>query len=104
MMDDQAYGNIRQEEFYKFGDGIKPVGVEFLDCDYCAVARALGCLGYRAKSASDIASIIENYRESGSGQPCFIEIKINGDISIWPELDLAQTLDTGKYEGEGSIR
>lgn len=82
VFNDQAYGNIKQEELYKFGDG-RYIGVDLSAINYCEVAKALGMKGETINSAGEIAGAFENARKYG--KPYMIEIKFDGNYSVWPE-------------------
>ncbi|MDQ3694689.1 MAG: thiamine pyrophosphate-dependent enzyme [Chloroflexota bacterium] len=47
-MNDQSYGNIKQEQLYLF-HGPRYIGVDFLDMDYARVATASGANGERVR-------------------------------------------------------
>ena len=83
LMNDTAFGNIRQEEKYLFGDRYN--GVEFSDVDYVELAKAMGCEAQRINKASELKDAILAARESKSQKPRLFDIRINGDISVWPE-------------------
>lgn len=82
LVNDSAYGNIRQEELYKMG-GNRYTGVDFPDIDYLDVARALGVDGCIVRKASEIPAAFESARSSG--KPFMIEVKLDGSYTVWPE-------------------
>ena len=77
-----AYGNIKQEELFKMGEG-RYTGVEFPDIDYVDVAKALGMDGCIVKKASELAAAFQQARESG--KPYMVEVKLDGSFTVWPE-------------------
>ena len=82
VLNDDAYGNIRQEELFKTGKE-RYIGVDFTKVDYVDVAKALGCDGAVVKKASDLSSAFEQARVSD--KPFMIEVKFDGSYTIWPE-------------------
>lgn len=79
---DNAYGNIKQEELFKIG---KPryIGVDLLEIDYADIAKLLGCDGIIVKKAEELASAFEQARKSD--KPFMIEVKLDGSYTVWPE-------------------
>lgn len=53
LVNDSAFGNIKQEELFKMGEG-RYIGVEFPDYDYLSVAKAFGFDGCIVTKASQI--------------------------------------------------
>lgn len=82
LVNDSAFGNIKQEELFKMGEG-RYTGVEFPDIDYVTVARALGMEGRIVRKASEIPAAFEEARQSG--KPFMIEVKLDGSFTVWPE-------------------
>ena len=82
LVNDSAYGNIKQEELYKMGEG-RYTGVEFPDIDYVDVAKALGMEGSIVRKASELAPAMEAAR--ASGKPYMVEVKLDGSFTVWPE-------------------
>lgn len=82
LVNDSAYGNIKQEELFKMGEG-RYTGVEFPDIDYVTVAKALGMEGCIVKKAKEIPEAFEKARQSGN--PFMIEVKLDGSFTVWPE-------------------
>ena len=64
LVNDSAYGNIRQEELYKMGVN-RYTGVDFPDIDYLNVAKALGVDGCIVRKASEIPAAFARARNSG---------------------------------------
>lgn len=79
VMNDQGYGNIRQEEFHFFGDRYS--GVDFVETDYAAVARGFGIAAHRADTAQELAEAIRTVLESGKAG--LIDARIDPVISAW---------------------
>lgn len=82
LVNDSAYGNIRQEELYKMGDG-RYIGVDFPPIDYVGVAKTFGMDGVIVNRASELAGAFLAARESG--KPYMIEVKLDGSYTVWPE-------------------
>ncbi len=82
LVNDSAYGNIKQEELFKMGEG-RYTGVDFPEIDYVNVARALGMEGCIVEKASEIPAAFEEARRCG--KPFMIEVKLDGSFSVWPE-------------------
>ncbi len=82
LLNDCAYGNIKQEELFKTGEA-RYIGVEFPDIDYVDVARTLGCDGCIVRRASELPEAFEKARRSG--KPYMIEVKLDGSYTVWPE-------------------
>ena len=82
LVNDSAYGNIKQEEKFKMGDG-RYTGVDFPDIDYVDVAKALGMQGVIIRRADQLAEAFREAREYGG--PFMIEVKLDGSFSVWPE-------------------
>lgn len=82
VVNDDAYGNIRQEELFKTG---KPryIGVDFMEVDYVDVAKALGCDGIIVRKAEELPLAFEKAR--ASEKPYMIEVKLDGSFTVWPE-------------------
>ncbi len=83
VLNDSAYGNIRQEELYKFGDGVVYNGVDLSAVDYAATARSLGMGGETIRSARELPAAFTNARRHGG--PYLINVVFDGSFSIWPE-------------------
>ncbi len=79
VMNDGAYGNIKQEQMHKFGPRYH--GVEIGVVDYAKVARALGAEGERITSPDDLDKAVSQGLQSG--KVYIIDVAINGDISVW---------------------
>lgn len=82
LFNDSAYGNIKQEELYKMGEG-RYTGVEFPDIDYVNMAGAFGIDGTIVEKAEQLPAAFEKAR--ACGKPFMIEVKLDGNYSVWPE-------------------
>lgn len=82
LVNDSAYGNIRQEELFKMGEG-RYIGVDFPHYDYVNVARTFGFEGCVVTKASQIPAAMEAARACDG--PYFIEVKLDGSFTVWPE-------------------
>ena len=81
LVNDDAYGNIKQEEKFKTGTE-NYIGVEFPSIDYVRVAEALGYNGTIVRKASEIPQAMEAAR--ASDKPFMIEVKLDGSYTVWP--------------------
>ncbi len=81
LVNDGAYGNIKQEEKYQTGKE-DYTGVDFIDVSYVNVAKALGCDGTVVHKASGIGAAMEKAR--ASKVPFMIEVMLDGRFSVWP--------------------
>ena len=82
LVNDSAFGNIKQEELFKMGEG-RYIGVEFPDYDYLSIAKAFGFDGCIVTKASQIPAAMEAARRSDG--PYMIEVKLDGSFTVWPE-------------------
>lgn len=82
LLNDDAYGNIRQEELFKVG-APRYIGVDFMNIDYVDVAKALGCDGVVVRKAEELGNAFKKARESNV--PYMIEVKLDGRFTVWPE-------------------
>lgn len=82
LVNDSAYGNIRQEELYLMGEN-RYTGVDFPKIDYVDVAKALGVDGCIVTRASEVPGAFDQARNSG--KPFMVEVKLDGSYSVWPE-------------------
>jgi acetolactate synthase-1/2/3 large subunit len=90
IMNDLAYGNIRQEELVYYGDRL--IGVDFVDVDYAAVARGFGMTGERAESGDQLVGAIQAVL--ASGRPGLIDARIDPSVNAWTHPLLARTTAT----------
>jgi acetolactate synthase-1/2/3 large subunit len=79
IMNDSGYGNIRQEQLLHYGE--RRLGVDFIDVDYAAIARACGMQGTRVTEVDTLAEVVAD--AFGSGRPWLIDVVIDPDISAW---------------------
>lgn len=83
LVNDNAYGNIKQEELYKMGEN-HYIGVDFLNVDYVKVAEAFGYHTTIIKVAHELESAFQEARKCNG--PSLIEVKLDGSYSVWPEI------------------
>jgi len=83
LHNDSAFGNIKQEQLYKFGEGHYS-GVELSSIDYAAVAKTLGMDGETIKTANELAGAFERAR--AAERPYFINVIFDGSFTVWPEI------------------
>ena len=81
LVNDDAYGNIKQEEKFKTGTE-NYVGVEFPSIDYVDIAKALGYSGTIVRKACELPAAMEQARAADG--PYMIEIKLDGSYTVWP--------------------
>ncbi len=81
LVNDNAYGNIKQEEKFKTGKE-NYTGVEFSEVTYVNVAKALGCDGTVVHKATEIGDALEKAR--ASKVPYMIEVMLDGSYTVWP--------------------
>lgn len=81
-VNDNAYGNIKQEELFKTG-AERYIGVDFGEYDYVNVARDFGMDGCIVRKAEEISMAFEKARKNG--KPFLIEVKLDGSHTVWPE-------------------
>jgi thiamine pyrophosphate-dependent acetolactate synthase large subunit-like protein len=79
IMNDSGYGNIRQEQLLHYGE--RRLGVDFIDVDYAAIARACGMEGTRVTEVGALAEAVAD--AFGSGRPWLLDVAIDPDISAW---------------------
>ncbi|MBS1678989.1 MAG: thiamine pyrophosphate-binding protein [Actinobacteria bacterium] len=79
VMNDSGYGNIRQEQLLHYGE--RRLGVDFVDVDYAAIARACGLQAVRVTEAGELADVVAD--AFASGRPWLIDAVIDPDISAW---------------------
>lgn len=81
LVNDDAYGNIKQEEKFKTGTE-EYIGVEFPSIDYVDVAKSLGFQGTIVRKASELPAAMEMARACEG--PFMIEVKLDGSYTVWP--------------------
>ena len=82
LFNDGAFGNIKQEELYKFGEN-RYIGVDLSDLDYFETAKTLGCNAICVEKAEDLPGALEDARQYDG--PTMIEVKFDGSYTVWPE-------------------
>lgn len=82
LFNDGAFGNIKQEELYKFGEN-RYIGVDLSDLDYFETAKTLGCNAICVEKAEDLSGALEAARQYDG--PTMIEVKFDGSYTVWPE-------------------
>ena len=86
VFNDHAYGNIKQEELFKFGEG-HYYGVDlFRGADYAGVAKALGLGAEKIASAAELPAAVERAQMHDGSY--MIEVDFDGRYTIWPEAFL----------------
>lgn len=79
VMNDLAYGNIKQEELHYHGQ--RYIGVDFTDVPYADVARAMGADGERVTRPQDVRQAIA--RALASPLPYLVDMRIDGAENVW---------------------
>lgn len=80
-MNDRAYGNIKQEQIRDFGPDKRHIGVDFVDWDYVAVAKALNGDGERVTNVKELKEAFQRAKQSNNLY--LIDVLINPDVSVW---------------------
>jgi acetolactate synthase I/II/III large subunit len=79
VLNDCAYGNIKQEQLLKHGP--RYLGVDFTDISYAGIAKSMGADGERVE---DPAALPAAYKRAlGHPGVYLLDIVIDGSISIW---------------------
>ncbi|MFC7397834.1 thiamine pyrophosphate-binding protein [Chelatococcus sp. GCM10030263] len=81
VMNDMAYGNIKQEELHFHGQ--RYIGVDFGDVDYAGVARCMGGDGEKVTRPGDLAAAIA--RGKASDRLYLIDVRIDGAENVWKD-------------------
>jgi acetolactate synthase-1/2/3 large subunit len=81
VMNDLAYGNIKQEELHFHGQ--RYIGVDFGDVDYAGVARAMGADGEKVTTAAALEEALR--RGKASDRLYLIDVRIDGAENVWKE-------------------
>lgn len=79
ILNDGGYGNIRQEQLLHYGE--RRLGVDFVDVDYAAIARACGFQATRVSEAGELAEVVAD--ALGSGRPWLVDTIIDPEINAW---------------------
>lgn len=80
IMNDNAYGNIRQEQHVFFGRD-RNIGVDFSDSDFAAIAAGFGMASYRAETGVQLGEAVSAILASGKAG--LIDARIDPDVSAW---------------------
>lgn len=83
VMNDQAYGNIKQEELWHFG-APRYIAVDLEDIQFADVAKACGGDGERVRTYEELIQALEKAKKSESLY--VIDIIIDGEVSVWEKL------------------
>ena len=81
VMNDSSYGNIRQEQVWKYRDPSRTIGVDFGDLDFAAVARACGVDGVRVDSEVALGAAVRT--ALASQRPWVIDVRLDRGPSVW---------------------
>ncbi|MBE0529574.1 MAG: thiamine pyrophosphate-binding protein [Rhodospirillales bacterium] len=81
VMNDMAYGNIKQEELHYFGQ--RYIGVDFTDVNYADLARVMGADGERVSRPEDVTSALE--RALSAPLPYLVDVLIDPADNVWDE-------------------
>jgi acetolactate synthase I/II/III large subunit len=80
IMNDSAYGNIRQEQHVFFGVD-RNIGVDFTDTDFAMIAAGFGIASKRVDTGRELAAAVTEIL--ASGKPGLIDARIDPDVSAW---------------------
>lgn len=80
IMNDNAYGNIRQEQHVFFGRD-RNIGVDFSDADFAAIAAGFGMASYRAETGVQLGEAVSAILASGKAG--LVDARIDPDVSAW---------------------
>lgn len=81
LMNNLAYGNIKQEQLTHFGP--RYIGVDFNDIRFVEVARGLGADGERVEKADELSAALR--RAVNSGKTYLLDVLIDPDENVWTE-------------------
>lgn len=81
VMNDMAYGNIKQEELHYFGQ--RYIGVDFTDVNYAGLACVMGAEGERVSQPGDVAPALE--RALSASRPYLVDVLIDPGDNVWKE-------------------
>ncbi|WP_137389528.1 thiamine pyrophosphate-binding protein [Rhodoligotrophos defluvii] len=81
VMNDMAYGNIKQEELHFHGQ--RYIGVDFGDVDYSGIAKCMGGDGEKVTKPGELAAAIA--RGKASDRLYLIDIRIDGSENVWKD-------------------
>ncbi len=86
VFNDHAYGNIKQEEQFKFGDGHYYAVDLYRPADYSGVAKAFGLGTEKIQTAAQMPEALARARAHKGSY--LIEVEFDGSYTIWPEAFL----------------
>lgn len=81
VMNDMAYGNIKQEELHFHGE--RYIGVDFGEVDYAAVARAMGAAGEVVHEPGALGPALA--RGFASDRLYLVDVRIDGAQNVWKD-------------------
>jgi acetolactate synthase-1/2/3 large subunit len=81
LMNDNAYGNIKQEQLHFFGPRYN--GVDFVDVNYAAIMDNFGGKGERIDRSEDFGPAF--LRAKTSSVPYLLDIRIEGKDNVWKQ-------------------
>lgn len=81
VMNNLAYGNIKQEQLTHFGP--RYIGVDFTDIRFVELARGLGADGERVEKSTDLAAALR--RAVDSGKTYLLDVLIDPDENVWTD-------------------
>jgi len=80
LMNNQSYGNIKQEQLWLF-DSPRYIGVDFIESDYAAIARAFGAGAEKVESPDQLEPALHRAREHGGVY--LIDVRMDNSENIW---------------------
>lgn len=80
VMNDGAYGNIRQEQHLHFGAD-REIGVDLGEVDFATVAEGFGLAAERARTLDDLGKAVAGVL--ATGRPGLVDARIDPDESAW---------------------
>ena len=81
LMDNFAYGNIKQEQETFFGG--RCLGVDFSDIDFAAITRGFGAQGRRVEDPGTLPAALSEAAASGSTY--LLDVVIDPSENVWTE-------------------
>ncbi|MGQ9368327.1 thiamine pyrophosphate-binding protein [Azospirillum sp. ST 5-10] len=81
VMNDLAYGNIKQEELHFHGQ--RYIGVDFGDVDYAGLAKCMGGDGVKVTDPARLAEAIAAGKRSD--RLFLIDVRIDGSENVWKD-------------------
>lgn len=92
VMNDDAYGNIRQEQHLHFGTD-REIGVGLGEVDFAAVAGGFGLAAERARTLDELGKAV--IKVLASGRPGLIDARIDPDQSAWTHPLFSRDVEHG---------